>query len=679
MISSCTNSSSHYSNSEEPFKHPDEINAVTENQSNSFNQFSIHSPNHSINNSLQLNNHERNQNINFDVFSEKHNDEKNNTLNDTFNKSNDKTTLNEVQAMFNRVAHISEFLANAELDFPDKKSNPCFQMLSNFFEVFNEQLRINFKIKNKLNEEIKRNPIDPKKVDKQRQEIELFLKEFREIISTSKNDYAATINTGNIQNSFNNIISIIQKGVKKTAKLKKLAKEIENKKKEIASINIEIQTNEKILQEAKNGLENRLSSIQKQINESHDQIMQRQAQIDEITPDIATMKIQIQNEAYMKQNLSEMISKRKNQIEIAQQSFFEVQNKQKKKLQKLGEKLSKLKIERRQLLIDEQPLISALEDAESELKTTKNLAESEIISLNEEKKVIEGKLIELRSALDKSQKEKIEIISALKKKEEEANDCSLKYHEANENIKILSRKIMQIYQVKKNLLHKLNQKSYKIKNKINMSPNNNQKNYCQDLNLINGSDDNNNENVQNYEQRENNNENQNPQEIDDLIFNSINEELAHLEDSASQYKYQIEETRKENSLIRSKIRVNKEKISKLIAENQKIATTNLLSEKEVEKLSIEANAQKQRFALFKSTMNEYERMRKALGFHSSMLPSEVAKHTVSMIRSWKQVEFDEEREKELNEKISLNSINEEFKCIFGEINDVESKLYGTNP
>ena len=108
-------------------------------------------------------------------------------------------------------------------------------------------------------------------MDKQRQEIELFLKEFREIISTSKNDYAATINTGNIQNSFNNIISIIQKGVKKTAKLKKLAKEIENKKKEIASINIEIQTNEKILQEAKNGLENRLGSIQKQINESHDE------------------------------------------------------------------------------------------------------------------------------------------------------------------------------------------------------------------------------------------------------------------------------------------------------------------------------------------------------------------------------------------------------------------------
>lgn len=668
MISSDAISYSQSNNSGESLDNP------AENRSNS----SIHNAefsNNSIKNSSQLHIQPDWRNNEPSAISE--NNKKNfdaNINNDSFQNINDtdKISANEIQmSLFAQIAHISEFLANAEGNFANKNNNPCFQMLSDFFEVFNEQLRINFKIRNKLNEERKRNPIDPKKVIDKRNEIDNFLKEFRGIVSTSKNNYSDLIDPRNIEKSFNNVIMIIQNGVKKTSKLKRLSKEIENKKEEIAKINKEILSNEQMLHDVKSNSENRINTIQNQINESENQMFKYRSQIDEILPKITNLKTKIQNESRIRQNLSEMITKRRNQIEIARQSFSEEQNKQMKKLHKLGVILSKLKIERRQLLIDEQPLISALEDAEAEFKKIKDNADSQLNELNEEKKEIEAKLNELGIQLDEIRKKKENAISILQQKKDEVNDRSIELNDINEKIKMLTKKISQIDQFKKDMLHQLNQKSINAKNKIPNSPATHSKRINHD------SDDDNNEN--NFNQRETNiNFNSDSHEIDDLVLNSISEEINHLEDSTIQYQNLIEETRKENSKIRSKIRVKKEKISKLIEENQETQAKNSLFGKELEKLAIDANAQKQRYALFKSTMNEYERMRKALGFHSSMLPSEVAKHTVSMIKSWKQVEFDEEKANQLNGKITCNTINQEFEYIFGEINDVESKLYGTN-
>ncbi|KAK8875734.1 hypothetical protein M9Y10_005909 [Tritrichomonas musculus] len=682
MISSDASSSSHNDNSEEALRVSDEIGPDIINLSNSSKhnaETSIRHSKNSINNLLQPQIQIHSQNNRSSAISDTQNGINNN--NDIFKMNDsDKIAVNEIQSsIFAQIAHISEFLANGDENFQNKKSNPCFQMLSDFFDVFNEQLRINFKIRNKLNEEIKKNPVNPEKVDEKRKEIENFLKEFKGMVSTSKKDYSHLIDIENIEKSFNNIISIIQNGIKKTAKLKKLSKEIENKQKEIASINNEIASGEKRLQDVKNNTEDRSSSIQKQIDQSQDQISKMRIQIDELSPNITEMKTKIQNEANLRKNLSEMIAKRKNQIEIAHQSFYEEQNKQKKKRQKLGVKLSKLKIERRQLLIDEQPLFSALKEAEDEFEKLKKQAENDIDLIKKEKSEIENQLEDLRLRLAESQKKKEDQASILQQKKEEASKCSVKINEIDVKTKKLKKNILQIAQQKRSILHDLNQKNINIKNKVQKNFENKHKINDQDLDL----------NSNNYSDEENSfNENNNAQkggdgsnshEIDDLILNLISEELMHLEELTSQSNIQIEEIRKDNSKTRSMIRVNKDKISKLIDENQKLRTTISLSEKEVEKLNIEANAQKQRYALFKSTMNEYNRMRTALGFHNTMLPSEVAKHAVAIIRSWKQVEFDDEREKDINGKISYNSINEEFECIFGEINDVESRLYGTSP
>lgn len=667
MISPNTISYTQNKDSAEPLQN---IESDNKNRSNSSSQkfdFSNPSPNHSIHDSqLNVQPHRVTDGINAISESNQNNNDIFLDIND-----DDKIAANEIQlSLFAQIAHISEFLANAEENLSNRKSNPCFQMLSDFFEVFNEQLRINFKIRNKLNEERKRNPVDPKKVNEKKNEIDNFLREFKEIISKSKNNHSDIIDPRNIEKSFNNVITIIQNGVKKTAKLKKLIKEIENKKEEIANINNEILANEKMLQDTKSNSENRTISIQKQINESKEQIIKQRSQIDEILPRISNLKTQIQNESALRQQLSEMITKRKNQIEIAHQSFTEEQNKQMKKLHKLGVKLSKLKIERRQLLIDEQPLISALEDAEQELKEAKSAADKQINSLNKEKNEIVAKLDELTKQLTEIQMKKEKIISIHQQKKEEVSDCSIEFNEINEKINVLKNKIAQIDRIKKDMLHKLNQKSSTVRNKVQNSPNNNRR-----KNINSDDDDNENNNIQ---IESNNNFNLEFQEIDDIILNSISDEINHLEDSSVQYKNRIEEIRKENSKIRSMIRVKKEKIAKLIEENQNIQASNSLYQKEVDKLTIDARAQKQRYSLFKSTMNEYERMRKALGFHSSMLPSEVAKHAVSMIKSWKQVEYDEVKANELNGKITCNTINEEFEYIFDELNDVESKLYGTN-
>ena len=102
-----------------------------------------------------------------------------------------------------------------------------------------------------------------------------------------------------------------------------------------------------------------------------------------------------------------------------------------------------------------------------------------------------------------------------------------------------------------------------------------------------------------------------------------------------------------------------------------------MAKKEVDKMTFDAMNQTKRYETYKSTLSEYDRLRESLGFHNTMDPIEVAKHAISMVKSWKQIDQEEERRDVLNDEVSFGSIKEDFKIISDELNQVELRLNTT--
>ncbi|OHT05945.1 hypothetical protein TRFO_26157 [Tritrichomonas foetus] len=518
---------------------------------------------------------------------------------------NNATELNEIQSsIFQQISQISEFLAeNAE----DSHTDPCFQMLSSFFDIFNEQLKINFTLRNNLNLERSKNPVDPRKVDEMKVEIDGFLKDFNQLSGA------------NIK-SLNSIGPFLEKTLKKAKQFKLLNQKIAEKKKIISKLNDEIREKEKKLKKSENESEGTLKELQENIQMKQNQIQIYQKGIDELTPTVIKLRAYVENEVKTRENLTEIIQNRKNQIESTRSKFSQDQEKQRRKKEKLAIKLSRLKTERRQLLLDEQPLISALEEAENELQTVQKLANSELESISQQKSELEIQVSQIKEQIEIIQQQKDTILSNYQQKKQEVNEYSKKQQENTENIRIISAKIQQMEQAKKSLMK---------------------------------------------------NDGKTPEKTDEEQLESLNESIKQLEETVEERTRQIEEMRKENSLIRSKIRVNNDKIYQLSEENQKLMASIQLSEKEYEKIKDDSNSQKQRYNLYKSTMAEYSRLRQGLGFHHSMDPIEVAKHTISMLRSWKQVERED---KIVPEKITISSINSEFENLYDQIIQVQARL-----
>ena len=530
-------------------------------------------------------------------------------------KPKNETEINEIQAsLFSQISQISEFLAeNAD----EARSDPCFNMLSSFFDIFNQQLKINFHLRNTLNLERQNNPINPKQIDKQKLEIDKFLQEFNKISNTNFRNLSL-------------VVPFLQKSVKKLKLLAKASQEIKDLSHEIKSLQNRIEESENSIKKAGEIRENELKTLEVNINDSKARIKIYQDKIDEISPTVNKLRSYLDKEAKARNSLTTVIEERKKQIDETRAKFASEYEIQKRKKDKLSVQLSKVKAERKKLLIEEQPLISALEEAENELQTVQRLASAEIDSIAQQKNDFEIQIKQLAEQLSITQQKKESLIEQLEQRKKEFNEYSAKSREIKENIHIIRSKINRVESAKRSLL-KTKQKN---------------------------------------SQQEGPDKQEHSQQIEEQQIAALSNTISQLQASVEEKKNRIEEMRKENSLMKSKIRVNLEKISQLVEDNQRLTVTIEASEKEYELMKTETLTQKQRYDLYQSTMKEFNRLKQGLGLHASLSPIEVAKQTLSIVRSWKKFDTDDL----VPEKVSINTINHDFDEIFEQINQVHAKL-----
>ena len=309
-------------------------------------------------------------------------------------------------SIFAQTNAISKFLEENEELYRDDK---CFGMLKSFFEIFNDQLRINFELRNKMARETAKSSFDPNGFEEIQANVSKFLRRFTTasgtdvtnlddvytIFSDTLERYATVMNTqDDIENT--------------AAKIREIELEHKSKSQELTSINEKLKT-----------------SNDDSIQHANTRIEELRAKLLKLTPEVQANRTTYESRTRNKNELMRHIKERREAIEVTKQNFDERQRKRKDTKHHLKQAICDAKAARQQLLNDEQPLMKALEEAQKELETIETMSQQELKQIENQRSDVELELGSLEHQFRERVEEKRVLTSTfngLEKKATVANE-----------------------------------------------------------------------------------------------------------------------------------------------------------------------------------------------------------------------------------------------------------------
>ena len=308
-------------------------------------------------------------------------------------------------SIFAQTNAISKFLEENEELY---QNDECFSMLKAFFEIFNDQLRINFELRNRMARETQKKSFDPKGFEDVQTNVAKFLKRFAKASGTDVSDMDEASN-------------VLADALERYSAWSGLRTEFESvqKKKEDVETEIQRQTRELAVINEKLGKNN-----ENDVERANSRIDELRSKLLTLSPEVRAKRNAYEARTKTKSELVQQVKERREAIEITKQKFDARQRKRKVMKRNLKQAILDAKTERQQFLAEEQPLMKALEEAQSELETIQKMSQEEMKDLEQQRLDMEMELQELRKTLRQRGEEKqvlVNVFRGLEKKATIAN------------------------------------------------------------------------------------------------------------------------------------------------------------------------------------------------------------------------------------------------------------------
>lgn len=333
----------------------------------------------------------------------------------------------------NQAQEISEFIDRNTQMF---KKDPCFRMLKSFFDIFNNQLKLNFELRNQLIEEQKRRPINISEFKHAKTDVEQFIKEFSLLTKKKSSSIEETTHyLKDFSKNYKDFHEIQAQIAEKQTKVDEMSKIVEKSKNKI--------------KELKKSQENNNNS-QDQANSS--KIQEYQEQIDNFAPLLNALRNRVQEKERTHNKLLEIVKQRREEIEKTKQEHYLNDESFERKSQNLKIKISKYKVQYQLLRSDEKPLIQALEDAREELTTLERMTAAEIESITQNRLTIEDQINDITNNLSVVTEKRDSLLDQIHVFDEQVETSASQFKSLLSKISDISEKLMLCENEKHKLL-----------------------------------------------------------------------------------------------------------------------------------------------------------------------------------------------------------------------------------
>jgi chromosome segregation ATPase len=498
-------------------------------------------------------------------------------------------------SIFSQTNHISRFL---EDNARSHRNDPCFQMLQSFFAIFNDQLRINFELRNQFIRERSEHPLDQREFDTVKSSVDSFLADFSKVIGSPIVD-------------LNSARRIFAAALENSTRISELSAE----RSRIEAENAVVEAKIKIKREALPTISDDRELLASEISAAESRIGDLRSQIAVLKSDIARAKEENERVSAARASLLAMVDQRRSAAEAAKSEFIAKQRKQECLKEKLKQKIEELKRAKDSFKNDEIPLMRALEEAEVELRTIEELAVRELEALAGEKGTLESTIEGLKIEMRDVEREKAELqaqIEAMQAKAEKAQQRTDELRRARKEAKAELERLID-----------------------------EEGHFLTDA--------------------------QTPAQQMDFLTESIQ----GIEKAIGDRKDEIVGLRKANNRIRSMIRVNEEKIEELTKENGELESS--VERQHKEKVAIEAavGEHDRKSAIYKSTMDEFQKLKTQLGLDLDVSPKDVVAHVVQLFRG---KNAKPRRKRKTNNPITPAAITSDLELLCNQLNAIHSQL-----
>ena len=480
---------------------------------------------------------------------------------------------------------IGKFLEENEPEYGDDR---CFAMLKGFFEVFNEQLRINFELRDKLAKDSQKHARHYRSFGKLQQKIGVFL----ETLSGLAGRKVADLDDAH---------GVLSEAMNRSTALASVRRQIEE-------LQVENMQLDKKLESKKSEFESLRSKASAETSDVIERAQQTQARVDELRKQIRELEPGVQE----RNALAKQVRERKEAIEQTRRRFHREQKKRKAMRRALKQAIIELRAKRQQLIADGEPLVKALEEAQSELETVKKMTKKELDSLAQQRAEIEMDIQTLQARINERAQEKAALLAEFQSLQEQVTEARDSADDLARDAAACRKTLATIEEQTKEFLTDAPTAEQQLS-------------------------------------------------AYDAAATEIAQAVAHA-------KSQIENVKKENSKLRSKIRVNLEKIASVRKMNRKIECSVRVQTEELDDIKGSLEKERKRQALYKSTLSEFESLRQELGLRSSATPMQVAECAVARAKEYEE----KQRQEQKARRCSRRSVASDLDMLCEQLDKLQS-------
>ena len=474
-------------------------------------------------------------------------------------------------------------------------------MLKSFFDVFNEQLRINFNLRNKLVKDTQVHSREYRSAAKMQNNVREFLATLSKLAHCEVHD-------------LNEAKQIISDALSRDNSLTSIRGQIQELEKKSNDLDRQLQSKHAELESLQSKTDTETSEILQKSRKTQDRVEDLRRQLRDIEPDVRQKRERLEQKKSRRTELVKQVRERKEAIEETRRSFEGRQKERKGLRRELKKAISVLHAKRQQLISDQEPLMRALEEAQSELETAKKMTKKELDSLAQQRADIELDIQTIQTKINDRVQEKTSLLAELRSLQEQttqakefADDLTKEASACRKAIGIIDRET---------------------------------KEFLTDA--------------------------ETPEE-QLAAFATTAEEIAQ---TITDVKAEIEDLKKENGKLKSKIRVNQEKIASVRKANKKIKCSVRVQTEELDEVKADLEKHRKRHALYRSTLREYEQLRQELGLKSSATPRQVAERAIAFVKE----STEREKQRRAAMRCSRSSVSSDLEVLCEQLGKLESRI-----
>jgi chromosome segregation ATPase len=303
-------------------------------------------------------------------------------------------------------------------------------MLQSFFEIFNDQLRMNAELRNRL---IREPPsrFDPDKLKSLKTDVSSFLTAFSDATGLHVDDLDAAYR-------------IFRRVLRHSTRYSEVSDQLARLDAKNSVLEAKIDAKRRELEGQMAATDARHSSLATELHDVEGRNRGMQLSLGTLTREVSLLKGQVQCAAGERRSLFELVCQKKSEIESAKTQFARNQRKFSKLKAQMKTRIRDLRAARHQLKTNEQPLLLALEEAEADLKAAEEMAARELELLAKERSSLEATIQSLNSQLLEVGNAKGALMSRLQELQNEATQEDLRADELSTLARLESSKLDEL-------------------------------------------------------------------------------------------------------------------------------------------------------------------------------------------------------------------------------------------